>query len=111
MLDQVYERTKQIVIENKEKLSQLAELLLEREVIFTEDVENIFGKRKFANKEQEEALYATRPQSPRLTPPPYVPSQNADGAEQPQGETKQENAAEEAPQQDTPAEEAPKEDK
>ncbi|MBQ2097345.1 MAG: ATP-dependent zinc metalloprotease FtsH, partial [Bacteroidales bacterium] len=54
LLDQVYERTKQIIIENKEKLAQLAELLLEREVIFTEDVENIFGKRKFANKEQEE---------------------------------------------------------
>ncbi|MBR2202557.1 MAG: ATP-dependent zinc metalloprotease FtsH [Bacteroidales bacterium] len=81
LLDQVYERTKQIIIDNKEKLSQLAELLLEREVIFTEDVENIFGKRKFANKEQEEALYATRPQSQSQTPPPYNP-QPKEGAEQ-----------------------------
>ena len=81
LLDQVYERTKQIIIDNKEKLSQLAELLLEREVIFTEDVENIFGKRKFANKEQEEALYATRPQSLSQTPPPYNP-QPKEGAEQ-----------------------------
>ncbi|MBQ4408144.1 MAG: ATP-dependent zinc metalloprotease FtsH [Bacteroidales bacterium] len=97
LLDQVYERTKQIIIDNKEKLSQLAELLLEREVIFTEDVENIFGKRKFANKEQEEALYATRPQSSQ-TPPPYTPSQNADGAEQSQ----------DAPKQETPQEDAPK---
>ncbi len=81
LLDQVYERTKQIILDNKEKLSQLAELLLEREVIFTEDVENIFGKRKFANKEQEEALYATRPQSLSQTPPPYNP-QPKEGAEQ-----------------------------
>ena len=81
LLDQVYERTKQIILDNKEKLSQLAELLLEREVIFTEDVENIFGKRKFASKEQEEALYATRPQSLPQTPPPYNP-QPKEGAEQ-----------------------------
>ena len=101
LLDQVYERTKQIILDNKEKLSQLAELLLEREVIFTEDVENIFGKRKFANKEQEEALYATRPQSPRLSPPPYVPAQKADGAEQPQETSK----AQDAPQEDAPKQE------
>ena len=82
LLDQVYERTKQIILDNKDKLAQLAELLLEREVIFTEDVENIFGKRKFANKEQEEALYATRPQTVQPTPPPYNP-QPKDGAEQP----------------------------
>ena len=104
LLDQVYERTKQIIIDNKEKLSQLAELLLEREVIFTEDVENIFGKRKFANKEQEEALYATRPQSSQ-TPPPYNPSQDADGEQQPQN-VDQDNAA----QQDAPKEDAPKDD-
>ncbi|MCQ2252179.1 MAG: ATP-dependent zinc metalloprotease FtsH [Bacteroidales bacterium] len=69
ILDHVYERAKQIIIDNKEKVAQLAELLLENEVIFTEDVERIFGKRKFASKELEEALYATK----RQTPPPYVP--------------------------------------
>ena len=98
LLDQVYERTKQIVVENKEKLSQLAELLLEREVIFTEDVENIFGKRKFANKEQEEALYATRPQSQQLTPPPYVPSDQ------------KKDDAQDAPKEEAPAQDAPKEE-
>ena len=91
LLDQVYERTKQIILDNKEKLSQLAELLLEREVIFTEDVENIFGKRKFASKEQEEALYATRPQTVQPTPPPYNP-QPKDGAEQPKDGAEQADA-------------------
>ncbi|MBP5683143.1 MAG: ATP-dependent zinc metalloprotease FtsH [Bacteroidales bacterium] len=104
LLDQVYERTKQIILDNKEKLSQLAELLLEREVIFTEDVENIFGKRKFANKELEKALYATRPQSQSLTPPPYVPTQNQDAAEQKQDAPKDEPSKEETPKDDNSTE-------
>jgi len=40
-----YARATKILSENKEGLEKLANLLLEREVIFTEDVENIFGKR------------------------------------------------------------------
>jgi cell division protease FtsH len=35
-----------VIDEHRDGLVQLAELLLEREVVFTEDVENIFGKRK-----------------------------------------------------------------
>ena len=42
---------KQVLIDHKEGMTQLAELLLEREVVFTEDVEKIFGARK---KEQGE---------------------------------------------------------
>ena len=38
-----------VIDEHREGLVQLAELLLEREVVFTEDVENIFGKRKAEN--------------------------------------------------------------
>ena len=41
-----YERAKRVLTENKKGFVKLAELLLEREVIFTEDVEMIFGKRK-----------------------------------------------------------------
>ena len=40
------EMAEQIIDEHRDGLVQLAELLLEREVVFTEDVENIFGKRK-----------------------------------------------------------------
>ncbi len=42
-----YERAKKILSENREKHSILAELLLEREVIFSEDLEKIFGKREW----------------------------------------------------------------
>ena len=42
-----------IIDEHREGLVQLAELLLEREVVFTEDVESIFGKRKSASAEDK----------------------------------------------------------
>ena len=42
-----------IIDEHREGLVQLAELLLEREVVFTEDVEHIFGKRKSASAEDK----------------------------------------------------------
>lgn len=41
-----YERAKQILVENGDKHRELAELLLEKEVIFSEDLERIFGPRK-----------------------------------------------------------------
>jgi cell division protease FtsH len=42
-----YERTKEILVSNKVKLEQLASHLLDKEVIFKEDLESIFGKRPF----------------------------------------------------------------
>ena len=49
-----YERAKQILLEHKEGLERLANLLLEKEVIFTEDVELIFGKRPFKSTQIDE---------------------------------------------------------
>jgi hypothetical protein len=51
LVEEQYQRAKQILIENKDHLVQLSELLLEKEVIFSEDVERIFGKRKFIEEE------------------------------------------------------------
>ncbi|WP_445204015.1 ATP-dependent zinc metalloprotease FtsH [Tenuifilum sp.] len=53
IIDKAYERAKQILTENHEGHVQLAELLLEREVIFSEDLEKIFGPRKTLSREQE----------------------------------------------------------
>jgi len=47
LIDSQYERAKKLLHENMEGLKKLAEHLLEKEVIFTEDLEKIFGKRKF----------------------------------------------------------------
>ncbi len=49
-----YDRAKQVLSDNKAAFSELAELLLEREVIFTEDVERILGKRPGAPEKEEE---------------------------------------------------------
>jgi len=46
IVEEQYERAKRILKENSEKHVMLAELLLEKEVIFSEDLEHIFGKRR-----------------------------------------------------------------
>ena len=48
-----YARAKRILQENAEKHHLLANVLLEREVIYTEDVEHIFGKRPWISRSQE----------------------------------------------------------
>lgn len=46
LIEHAYQRAKTILEENKEKVNKLAHKLLEREVIFTDDLEEIFGKRQ-----------------------------------------------------------------
>lgn len=53
MIQEQYERAKKILLENKEKHEQLANLLCEREVIFREDVEKIFGPRQWKSRSDE----------------------------------------------------------
>ncbi|MDR1847188.1 MAG: ATP-dependent zinc metalloprotease FtsH [Bacteroidales bacterium] len=45
IVETAYAKAKEILVNNREKLDRLAEILITREVIFREDVENIFGKR------------------------------------------------------------------
>jgi len=47
LVEEAYKRAKKILADNYDKVEQLAKLLLEREVIFTEDVQNILGERPF----------------------------------------------------------------
>ncbi|MBR7018050.1 MAG: ATP-dependent zinc metalloprotease FtsH [Prevotella sp.] len=53
MINEQYDRAKQLLIEHKEGHNQLAELLISREVIYTEDVEKIFGKRPWVSRSLE----------------------------------------------------------
>jgi cell division protease FtsH len=53
MINEQYARAKQILTEHKEGHAQLAALLVEREVIFAEDVERIFGKRPWVSRAEE----------------------------------------------------------
>ncbi|HDS07916.1 MAG TPA: cell division protein FtsH, partial [Bacteroides sp.] len=51
LIDSQYKRAKEILQKNRDGLNKLAELLLEREVIFSDDLEKIFGKRPWATEE------------------------------------------------------------
>ena len=53
MVNEQYERAKQILSEHKDGHNQLAQLLIDKEVIFAEDVERIFGKRPWASRSEE----------------------------------------------------------
>ena len=55
LIESQYQRAIKILTENKDKLMALADLLLEKEVIFKNDLETIFGKRPFETPEDEEA--------------------------------------------------------
>jgi ATP-dependent metalloprotease FtsH len=67
MIDIAYAKTKQILISNKDKLTLLAEKLLEKEVIFKEDLEEIFGKRPFEKDREEEIIAQSQNQIPPIT--------------------------------------------
>ncbi len=54
LIESQYQRAIQILEENKDKLNQLADILIEKEVIFKDDLEAIFGKRTFDSNLQEE---------------------------------------------------------
>jgi len=53
LIEEQYERAKQVLIENKDKVEKLATSLLENEVIFKSDLEGIFGERKWKSYEEE----------------------------------------------------------
>ena len=53
MINGQYDRAKQILSEHKEGHNRLAQLLFEKEVIYTKDVEEILGKRPFKSRSEE----------------------------------------------------------
>lgn len=52
MVTAAYERAKQLLSDHREQHRQVAELLIEREVIFSDDLENILGKRPWTEEEE-----------------------------------------------------------
>ncbi|EXZ01909.1 ATP-dependent metallopeptidase HflB family protein [Bacteroides fragilis str. S6L8] len=94
MVNEQYERAKQILSEHKEQHNELAQLLIDKEVIFAEDVERIFGKRPWAsrseeimaaNNKQENAVHPADGKDVDTTTPQATGSQ--------EGNTQQESAA------------------
>jgi len=67
LIEEQYVRAKKILSDNKDKLTQLADILLSREVIFKEDLEAIFGKREWDNKEDASTSSATSKSSEKAS--------------------------------------------
>ena len=79
-----YERAKELLREHAEGLKALTQLLLDREVIYTEDVEHIFGKRAWVSRTEElilaneEAKSPSTEQSPDEASSPSTPTTEAE---------------------------------
>lgn len=79
-----YERAKELLREHAEGLKALTQLLLDREVIYTEDVEHIFGKRAWVSRTEElilaneEAKSPSTEQSHDEAPSPSTPTTEAE---------------------------------
>jgi len=53
LVETAYQRALHILTENREKLEELAQLLLEKEVIFKEDLERILGARPYIDRQTQ----------------------------------------------------------
>jgi cell division protease FtsH len=60
IIEEQYNRAVKLLEENKDKLTQLAEVLLDKEVIFKDNLEKIFGKRPFDVKSEEGTTEQTK---------------------------------------------------
>lgn len=78
MVEAAYQRTLKLLTDNKDKLEKLAENLLEKEVIFKENLEVIFGKRQW---DRDEDLAEKKPQSEIKTQEQPVAEKTADEKE------------------------------
>ena len=68
IVERQYARAKRILTENKDKLTSLATQLLEKEVIFKEDLEKIFGNRPFSSNPEQLASATSNGSKPDLSP-------------------------------------------
>lgn len=84
VIEQAYAMAEQVLHEHADGVKKLAELLLAREVVFTEDVERIFGKRKKdLERERREAEAKSAGTKPEDAQPADAASETAEPAQSP----------------------------
>ena len=91
MINTQYERAKELLNEHAEGHRQLAELLFQKEVIFAEDVEKIFGKRPWVSR-SEEIIEANEANAPKLEDMPEAVKQAQAEHERAKAEAEANNA-------------------
>ena len=89
LISKAYAMAEKVLREHADGLKQLAELLLEREVVFTEDVERIFGKRKkdIERERREAAARAAGKEAPELASAKSDPAAATTSADEAQNST------------------------
>ncbi len=109
IINEQYERAKEILKKHAEGHNTLADVLITREVIFTEDVEHIFGKRPWASRTEEILSEDAKKSLPAAsdtstsdteTPPP-VPEDKPEEDSEDKPEDKSEDKPEENPEAKT----------
>ena len=77
IIDSQYERARQILTQYERGHHELADLLQQREVIYTEDAERIFGPRQWKSRTEEivkdanEKALDESGDNVTMTPPPF----------------------------------------
>jgi len=111
LISKAYAMAEKVLREHADGLKQLAELLLEREVVFTEDVERIFGKRKkdIERERREAAARAAGKEAPEQAPAksgPAAATPSADEAQKSTAKTGDSSVTAAAPAATAPAADA-----
>lgn len=110
MVNEQYERAKKILSEHREGHGQLAQLLIEKEVIFAEDVENIFGPRPWTSRSEE--IMSAKRISDELKKAEEEEDRKVNGGKEGQtdtgaGDGNEANLLPDKPQKDEPEEDKP----
>ena len=111
LISKAYAMAEKVLREHADGLKQLAELLLEREVVFTEDVERIFGKRKkdIERERREAAARAAGKEAPEQASAksdPAAATPSADEAQKSTAKTGDSSVTAAAPAATAPAADA-----
>ena len=77
IIETQYQRAIKILTDNKDKLITLAELLLEKEVIFKKDLEVIFGKNPFYKEEEPKKAVEAKPEEKSEEKPEEKPEEKS----------------------------------
>lgn len=60
LVDNAYQHAKELLLQNRERLAEVAELLLQKEVIFKDDLEKILGRRRYNESDKKAGTPADR---------------------------------------------------
>ena len=73
MVEEAYSKAKELLLSHREQLDQLAGQLYEKEVLFREDLERIYGPRPWEEEKPEITENQEAPQAPELPENTYNP--------------------------------------